>query len=233
MKARSAVVRGVDVDFRQESPNGQCRSTLMFYYPIPIPIHTLYQELGVDPEAPASEVRNARADVINALKHEKDVLDAELETVYAQVEGMRNAYAVLEEQENKGAHADADERRAAHKAVITFERKALQINPKFKVMRAKSTDLDAKIKRLNSVSIDSPEKRKEYDAANPPLSLVKLAEPPNNVFTDNKTALFMLRHELAAFLNEAGEEVFHPSDFTRTDFSGDFSHNLQLDGPQS
>ena len=40
----------------------------MFNYPLPIPANTLYQELGVDPEAPADEVRNARTDVINALK---------------------------------------------------------------------------------------------------------------------------------------------------------------------
>jgi hypothetical protein len=59
-----------------------------------------------------------------------------------------------------------------------------------------------------------------------------LAESPDDAFADNKTALFMLRRELAEFLSETGEEVFHPSDFSRTDFSGDFSHNLQLDGPQ-
>jgi hypothetical protein len=205
----------------------------MFNYPLPIPANTLYQELGVDPEAPADEVRNARTDVINALKRRKAALDAELEAVYALVEGMRKAYADLEEQENKGPKADADERRSAHKAVIVLERKAGQINPKFKEMRAKSADLEAKIKRLNSLSIDSPEKRQEYDQANPPLALVKLADWPKDAFTDNKTALLLLRRELTEFLAEAGEEAFHASDFTRTDFSGDFSHNPQLDGPQS
>lgn len=205
----------------------------MFDYPIPIPSDTVYQELGIDPEAPASEVRKARTDVINALQGRKALLDAELEAIYSQVEGMRKAYADLEEQENKGPKADAQERRTAHKAVIRLERKALQINPQFKEMRAKSADFEAKKKRLNSLSLDSPEKRQEYDKANPPLALVKLAESPKDAFTDNKMAFLRLRRELVEFIAEAGEEAFHASDYTRTDFSGDFSHNPQLDGPQS
>jgi len=68
----------------------------------------------------------------------------------------------------------------------------------------------------------------------PPLDLLTLTECPSQPFadpTDTRTPLVQLRRELARFLASHGEDVYHPSDLTRDDFTADFTPNELLDGP--
>ena len=79
--------------------------------------------------------------------------------------------------------------------------------------------------------LSDPEKRKQYDRANPPLELLALEDCTRNELADNRTLLPLVRDELVRLLTELGEDVFHCSDLTRRDFVGDCRHQPLLDGP--
>jgi len=203
----------------------------MFSYPLSLPRNTLYQKLGVDPEATEAELRNAKADYVRDLAGRKAALDARIETVFAQVEGLSQAYAEQREFANKGRGAEED-LAAATRRVHLLEKKALALCPEFAQLRLEAEKLEAEINEVNSYAIDMPENRAAYDRVHPPLALLKLREWPEAPFGDRKTALALLRRELVAFLAALGVDVFHPSDLTRRDFSGDFTESEYLDGPQ-
>ena len=73
------------------------------------------------------------------------------------------------------------------------------------------------------------EMRLAYDRAHPPLALLKLESCADPVFVDRRTRMFLLRMALSEFLIARQEQVFHPSDLTRGEFSDDFSFNPALD----
>jgi hypothetical protein len=72
--------------------------------------------------------------------------------------------------------------------------------------------------------------------AHPPCDLLKLERDASNPFAaaedldlDRRLTLVLLRRELAKFLSGKGEDVYHPSDLTREDFSGDYDFHDLLD----
>jgi hypothetical protein len=89
--------------------------------------------------------------------------------------------------------------------------------------------LQDRINEVNGWEIDRPDKRLAYDCGHPPLALLRLEESGSPGLSDVHTSLLLLRRSISEFLTEAGEEVFHPSDLTRQDFSDDFSRNPVLD----
>lgn len=92
-------------------------------------------------------------------------------------------------------------------------------------------DLDRQIKEINALNLENIEARSKYDELTPPCALLKLENSQEEVFTDRgrRTALFLLREEIAKFLEQQGEECYHPSDLTRTNFQSDFTYNPLLD----
>ena len=149
----------------------------MFFYPLAVPRSTVYQKLGVDPEAPADEIRNAKTDFVNGLKRRKDVLDQKIEAILDQVEGLRKAYADQREFENKGREAET-ELAAATKRVNQLEKQALRLNADFTRMRKEAESLQSGIDEVNNLGLEKPENRQAYDQANPPLALLKLTAWP-------------------------------------------------------
>ena len=90
--------------------------------------------------------------------------------------------------------------------------------------------LGRKAREVNRWDLDKPDARYAYDCAHPPLALLKLEDCGDGGLTDRRTSLFLLRSAVAEALEARGEEVLHPSDLTRQDFSGDFSFHPLLDG---
>lgn len=86
-----------------------------------------------------------------------------------------------------------------------------------------------KIAAVHAVNLENTQARAEYDARQPPLALLRLEQTWSPLFDERETALAVLRRHTEAFLAAAGEAVFHPSDVSRTDFSGDFARNPLLD----
>ena len=69
-----------------------------------------------------------------------------------------------------------------------------------------------------------------HDARHPPLPLLRLEPTWEPVLDERDVGLTVLRREIEVFLAAAGEEVHHPTDTTRTDFTGDFTRTHLLDG---
>lgn len=86
------------------------------------------------------------------------------------------------------------------------------------------------IAAAHAVNLENAEARAAHDARHPPLPLLRLEPTWEPVLDERDIGLTVLRREIEAFLSAAGEEVHHPTDTTRTDFTGDFTRTHLLDG---
>ncbi|MFH1464833.1 MAG: hypothetical protein ABIO70_10655 [Pseudomonadota bacterium] len=91
-------------------------------------------------------------------------------------------------------------------------------------------ELAEELRELNGLALDSEVGRATYDGEHPPLALLKLVEGSVPLYDDWGATLAMLRKELTEWIEAKGEPVAHPTDLSRRDFSGDFTHLDLLDG---
>lgn len=199
----------------------------MFDYPIPPLQYGQYADLDLGPEATAEEINEARQELTTSLRTRQRIVQRNLDAVYQQVPGLRQASEKLKSLED--ASTEVNEYRQVQLKLAELQEKAMQIEPRFKQIRDELDELRCRIHEVHLMPIQNPEERIEYDRNHPPLDLIKLADCGASPLEDPETMLRMLRLELSDFLEQAGEIVFHPSDLTRNDFSHDFSHNRNLD----
>jgi hypothetical protein len=190
-------------------------------------VRTLYRELDLGPDASASEVSAAKSQTVRRLQAAKR---QSLRDSYEVVPELATAFKRLELLRTSEAPPDAQALRNAEDAVSKLEAEALSGSPRFRALRAQADELERQVRALNQASLDKPAQRAAYDGDRPPLALLKLEECADPWFSDPRTCLFLLRVTIAEFLTAHGEEVFHPSDLTRREFSEDFSFNQILDG---
>jgi hypothetical protein len=110
-------------------------------------------------------------------------------------------------------------------------------------LRAAAARYDARLKaegaskeeiaEAHSISLENSTARAEHDARFPPLSLMRLMPSWEPIFDDRAVGLTVLRREIEEFLADAGAAVHHPTDTTRSDFTGDFTYTPLIDGPQA
>ena len=208
----------------------------MFNYPISIPKKTLYRDLGVGPEANDQEIGDAHGALVRKL--EKTIGEAQnrLDIIYEQVPGLKESVKNVEQLDaGSSDESTADE---ARKKLLALEREAGKIDSEYQALKDRIHDTQQHRSDVNRINLRNQEQQREYDEAHPPLDLLKLERNSNNPFAndelnlDQRVALFATRRELAAFLAEQGEAVFHPSDLGRDDFSADYTYNPLLDGPE-
>ena len=85
-------------------------------------------------------------------------------------------------------------------------------------------EISDKIASLNELAVTiSDPKREEYDKQHPPFQLLKISTSKAEFFEGRRDLLLLLRKAVVVFLREKGVDCYHPSDYTRTDFSSDFS----------
>ena len=202
----------------------------MFDVPLPVPGNTMYQEIGVDPDASDAEVRWAVGEYRTQLTAEQGALDQDVRQTIVSVEGFREALAALDALRDDATPEGASRLADAQATVARLEEAAVAHDPEFRRKRERSLVLVEKINTLNKVGLDGPEGRAAYDKAHPPLALLRLASDPTGELPDVGKALVLLRMELSSYLAQHGEDVFHPSDLTRDDFSADFAFQPLLDG---
>ncbi|MEV0588013.1 hypothetical protein [Nonomuraea sp. NPDC050310] len=89
---------------------------------------------------------------------------------------------------------------------------------------------EEELARAHAIRLESGDDRDEYDAAHPPLSLLKLLPTWDPIFDDHSAAIFVLRRSIEDHLTGRNEAVYRPSDLTRTDFTADHAPNPLLDG---
>ncbi len=205
----------------------------MFDYPFNLPKDTVYQELGIGLESGAEEFRYARREYLRLLNVEHKQLMQQLETVYEAVDGLKEAVSEMERLDS--GDSDVDELAAARMKLHALEERAAAADPEYPTLQERIRILAQKESDINGVSLDNSEQQQAYDQSHPPVELLKLQRDPRNPFANEqldlprRTALSVLRRELAEFLTEQGESVFHPSDLTRSDFSSDYTFNSLLD----
>jgi hypothetical protein len=200
------------------------RADLLFDYPLPIPSDTVYRQLGVEPDATDDDIRFALAATRRRLEAEKRDADAELQVVFGQIPALQKAYQELDLAQCAEGQVEAAGLRHVQSTIAQLERKAISIRPRFKELRGRAASLGRQIEELNRLSLEKPEERQKYDSAHPPLGLLKLTGcTRDEPLLERRTTLVLLRTELSRFLEAQGEAVFHPSDLTRSDFSGDFT----------
>lgn len=201
----------------------------MFDYPLP-PLRTgVYAQLGLGPDATSEEIDEARQELSNQLRRQLKAGQADLEAIYQKVPGLREACAELEAAEAAGT--TSDKATAAQAKLAILEDAALRAFPGYKRLREDVAQLERRLHEANLLPIRNPKDRLEYDRCHPPLELLKLADCATSPLDDRKQMLAIVRKELSDFLEQCGEEVFHPSDFTRRDFSHDFTEDKTLDRP--
>lgn len=203
----------------------------MFDYPLPLPPMEAYRKLMLGPEATETEVAEAKLELTNELKSRKADIDRQLEGVFQAVAGLREATAEVARLKQLGEQTSLDELGAAQAALAQLEERARGVEPKFLSLREEAVDLERQIHDVNLSPIGNSKDRQAYDQANPPLELLKLADCRTDFFSDNAVALRLLRREVEAFLQAAGEPLTYPTDLTREDFTSDFTFNRNLDGP--
>lgn len=202
----------------------------MFDCPIPLPTSTHYDTLGVRPEATAEELRDAMTELSASLRALQKAVVDELEEVRAKVPGLREAAAEVQKIQGEGEN-DPKRLAEAGRNLSRLELQAVAINPRYRDLCNRERELGEQMLRVNEMGLQNPSARQTYDKSNPPFELLKLADCARDELADPRLAAARIRDELAAFLAARGEPVFHPSDLTRSDFSGDFTHNQTLDGP--
>lgn len=180
----------------------------MFDFPLRLPPNSDYDKLGLRAEATAKQINEAKTRIVNRVKAVKFDVERRLEALRNQ------ARAEL----GKDADDDAIDRRAA------------QLDSSFRRLEEKAKALEEETHELNRMPLEKPESRLQYDQEHSPCALLKLAEDRPEVFKEARTALHLVRQELARFLAQQGEVVVHPSDLTRVDFTADFTPNSRLDG---
>ena len=154
-----------------------------------------------------------------------------MQAVFEQLPELKRAYEELDLAREGSQQLVAADLRNTQAAIAQLERKAISVQPRFLELREQTSSLDRRILDLNRLSLEKPAERLAYDSAHPPLALFKLTScTRDEALIDRRTSLALLRADLSGFLEAQGEAVFHPSDLTRTDFSGDFASTPLLDG---
>lgn len=203
----------------------------MFDYPIHLPRDTDYHLFGLGPEATADEIREAATEVVAQLQAQADAAERRIAEIQAQVAGLREATDELKALRDRAEEVDPTEYARAQRTLRELEDQAAAIEPQYRELCARPAELKERIEKINCLPLHNPSGRAEYDQAHPPLELLKLADCGQDELFDNRLVLGLVRQELSQFFSAQGEEVFHPSDLTREDFSSDFHPNPILDGP--
>lgn len=206
----------------------------LFSLPLPVPTNTEYAEIEIEPEASEGDIRWAIQEAERRLNLERKAVSEQLKAVYSRVPGLSEAYDRLESLRSQGDKADASDLKRARTELATMETKAQIIDARFQEKRHREQEIKNQTERLHRLALDKPEDRHAYDQQHPPLALFRLEDCTRDSFlSDPRTMMFLLRAEIAHFLEMRGETVFHPSDLTRDDFLSDFTYCELLDGPES
>jgi len=203
----------------------------MIDYPLPIPRNTTYGELGLGPEATAQEIGESAQVLGGEIKRQCAEVERQLGEVYEKVGGLLQATEDVREREATGQTLDSEDYRRARRRLSELSQQAEAVNPRYGELCETLSRLNDHIQQINKISLQNAENRLEYDRGHPPLELLKLAECTRDEFIDRRQVLPLIRRDLVEFFAAHGEEVFHPSDLTREDFSGDFQHLVFLDEP--
>jgi hypothetical protein len=203
----------------------------LFSYPLPEPQNTAYHRLRIAPEATEEEIRDAKSRLLGQLTKRKEEINTRLSDVYSQVDGLGQIYKDIGELRSQGKDANLHDLSEKEKKLAELEVKAVAVTPDYKQLVEDSKDLQRRINELNQLNLEKRDERMKYNQETPPCALLRLESDEPGIFTkDRRLALSLLHSDLVDFLEQKGEECYHPSDLTRKNFQSDFTFVHLLDG---
>lgn len=202
----------------------------MFDYPMALISSSDYDEIEVGPDATTEEIIAAKLRAVRELDYTKRELDRSISRAHAAIEGLPEKLTLVKRLEQSSSPEQQRQLIAERSELARLQSDADQREPRLAKWKAHREQLEREIRRINSLSILSPEKRQEYDRYHPPFEILQLVDLTSDRFAaEVRTMLWALRHDLARAMEQLGHPVYHPSDLTRTDFSGDFVWLPMLD----
>ena len=204
----------------------------MLDYPLPLPRDTLYDSLGLEPQATMAEIHETKNRAIGELNDERGDIEKSLAPIFDAIPGLRETREEVRGHGRAHRQPGTDDG-ATRTRLAELERAADASFPEYRRLCKRLGEIAERVTELNLMPLLTPERRLAYDRQHPPLSIVKLAPCIPDSLEDNRVALTLLRIGLSSFLEDRGVPVFHPSDLTREDFSGDFEETAMLDGDES
>lgn len=201
----------------------------MFKYPLLLTADTEYARLGISPDATAGGIREAKTEIVNGLDARRRELQKRLAAVDQKLPDlprMKNTVRELKESEAGGS----PKLNTALRDLAEFESKAMLVDGDYRKILKEIGEIELKINAINNLKLDKPDERLKYDLSTPPCALLRLNEDRPAFLVDRKTALFNVRRELSAFIEEEFDMTcYHPSDYTRRVFFEDWEPNDTLD----
>jgi hypothetical protein len=198
----------------------------MLQYPFSLPHSAWYAGLGIDPDAAADEITEAKLRTINGLKASQAAIAKALQEVYKGIPGLQELGSRVKE---LSANPDADpaELAAAQKELASLQKRAHAIRADFVQLQSTEAELEGQIHSINSMALDNPQSRAEHNAKHPPLELLELA--PCGYSGGCEISISHLRRDVSWFLEQRETKVYYPSDEWRRTFESDFTFNPLLD----
>lgn len=199
----------------------------MLDYPLPVPRDTQYDTLGLAPEASPDEILVAVRELKTSLLKQKNALLRQIEEAEGCVPELKVARQMVEELHQANAQGKLTKAQAE---LARLEQQVRAKCPNRAQLRTLADQLDDQLIALNRMNMENADQRLAYDRAHPPLELMKIEPVAHEAFSRNRFPLSLLREAISEFLAEQGDDVVHPSDLTRRDFSDDFTYYQLLDG---
>ena len=200
----------------------------MFDYPLMKSTKTFYDKMEILPTATERQVRDAISGTKEKLLKKQKRLEIKKSAVFQTLPRLAEILKTIETVKNDAERRE--ELKGLFEEKERLETKAEANEPAYKGLMQDIVAIERQINELNSMQLDNTEERRRYDKANPPCGLLKLSTFTSAVFSKQDTTLFLIRKEIDHFLREErGMDCYHPSDFTRVEFSGDFNYNSYLD----
>lgn len=205
----------------------------MFDLPFPIPQGTVYERLGLGPDATSHEIREALSEYKNALERRLADCVGRLEGIRADLPEYRRARQRCDTLASHAGPADPAALHAAEKELKRIERQVVRDFPELEPLSEEVLRLGHEISALNELAMDQTASREAYDASHPPYEILKLADCARSGFPDRRRTLWLVREEVSRYIESQGMLCAHASDLNRHDFRADFTFTPLLDGEET
>ncbi len=179
---------------------------------------TKYSALMLTPAASGS-------DIALAAEYKKKTAQAALAALHAEMEDLFAPFPGL----SKLQDAMDKRREYDEKQYETLLEKAKKQSPQLLELLQKKRRLEKELETSGEMVFARHDERVAYDDDNAPFAMLKFEDKASGVPADAMETLMLIRRDILAAMEKSAETVYHPSDLTRTDFTGEYTYHKLLD----
>lgn len=164
-------------------------------------------------------------DIVLAAEYKKKTTRAALDSIQTELKGLFAPFPGLAQlQEAMDKRQDYDEKQ--YEALLE---KAKKQSPQLIEALHKKRQLEKELETSGETVFARYDERVAYDEANAPFAMLKFEEKAACVPADGIETLMLVRRDLLSAMEQSAGDVYHPSDLTRTDFTGEYTYHKLLD----